>query len=72
MEIILVQCFIEGSDIHVQVTAGVKAMRQCPYVVSTILSRLIGKAERSMEMQVPLSTILYATRNRKLYSFCPL
>lgn len=72
MEIILVQCCIEGSDIHVQVTAGVKAMRQRPYVVSTILSGLIGKAERSMEMQVSLSTILCVTRNRKLYSFCPL
>lgn len=49
MEIILVQCCVR-SDIHVQVTAGLKAMRQRPYVVSTMLSRLIEKAERSMEM----------------------
>lgn len=49
MEIILVQCCVR-SDSHVQVTAGVKAMRQRPYVVSTMLSRLIEKAERSMEM----------------------
>lgn len=72
MEIIFVQCCMEGSDIHVQVTAGVKTMRQCPCVVSTILNRLIGKAERSMEMQVSLSTILSLARNRKLYSFWPL